>query len=104
MKLSEESKRKLASCLATELRSWFSKEDLDKIIKTFEAISSTEFKEFRTYNFALFLVNRYEVYFKTEQGYFKTEQGLLNYVKSDLNDLLRTIRYNLVISEMLSNK
>lgn len=103
MKLSEENKRKLASSLVIELRSWF-KKDLDIIIKVYEAIGHIKFKALRTYNFALFLVNQYEAYFKTEQGYFKTEQGLLNYVKSDLNDLSRTIRHNLVISEMLNDK
>ena len=97
MELNEESKRKLASILAVNLRSWFSKENLDKIIKTFEAISSTEFKVLRTYNFALFLVNRYE-------AYFKTEPDLIDYVKSDLHDLSRTIRHNLVISEILNDK
>ena len=68
MNLSDESKRKLASHLATGLRSWFSKEDLNKIIKTFEAISSTNFNALRTYNFALFLVNQYEAHFDTEPG------------------------------------
>lgn len=97
MKLNEESKHLLALSLQFSLVSWFSKENLDNIIKTFEAISSTEFKEFRTYNFALFLVNRYE-------AYFKTELGLLDYVKSDLNDLSRTIRHNLVIIEILNDK
>ena len=96
MNLSGENKHKLASCLATELRSWFSKEDLDKIIKTFEAISSTNFKVLRTYSFALFLVNQYE-------AHFNTEPGLIDYVKFDLDDLLKTIKSNLAITNILLN-
>ena len=98
MKLTGKSKHKLASRLVVELRSWFSKEDLDMVIKIIEAISSTKFKKLlRTYNFALFLVSQYETF-------FKTEQSLLEYVKIDLTDLLLSIKRNLVLNKMLNDK
>ena len=97
MKLSEESKRKLASKLTANLRSWFSKEDLDIIIKVYEAIGHIEFKALRTYGFALFLVNQYE-------AHFKTEPGLIDNVKFDLTDLLETIMSNLAVINLLNDK
>ena len=53
-----------------KLMSWFSKEDLDMIIKTYEATSNTSFRAlFTIYNFALFLIDKYEAHFDTEPGF-----------------------------------
>lgn len=98
MKLDEKSKHKLAIFLQVDLMCWFSKEDLDMIIKTYEAISNTSFRDlFTIYNFALFLIDKYE-------AHFDTEPGLIDYVKFDLNDLLKTIKSNLAINKMLKDK
>ena len=98
MKLDGKSKHKLAIFLQVKLMSWFSKEDLDMIIKTYEATSNTSFRAlFTIYNFALFLIDKYE-------AHFDTEPGLIEYVKIDLDDLLKTIKFNLAISKMLNDK
>ena len=98
MKLDEKSKHVLAIFLQVDLMRWFNKEDLNMIIKTYEAISNTNFRDLLTiYNFALFLINKYE-------AHFDTESGLIDCVKIDLNDLLKTIKSNLAINKMLNDK
>ena len=98
MKLNEKSKHSLAILLQVDLMSWFSREDLNMIIKIYEAISNTNFRDLLTvYNFALFLINKYE-------AHFDTEQGLIDCVKIDLNDLLKAIKSNLAINKMLNDK
>ena len=97
MELNNENKRKLASRLVVNLRSWFSKEDLDMIIKMYEAIGHTKYKALRTYNFALFLVNQYA-------AYFDTKENIIYIAKLNLSEVLSTIDFNLVIKNMLNNK
>ena len=98
MKLTEESKQKLALKLVVNLKSWLSSEDLDLIVDYYEA-DTGEYEYFRQLrSFALFLVKLY--------GNLETEGQIIKYVKSDLLYLLKKIKYDVVLRnlEMLNDK
>ena len=98
MKLTEESKQKLALKLVVNLKSWFSSVDLDLIVDYYEADTGEYFRHSQLRSFALFLVKLY--------SNLETEGQIIKYVKSDLLYLFKKIKYDVVLKnlEVLNDK